>query len=204
MAIIPSLGNLQLPPQNISPGSPFTYEEAVDLFQQIASANSASGLTAHGTSISDATTNTALVTIPNTITENAQAGNAWELAAYGIVSMPASGQPTLAFNGYSGGSAGTALATMTAFTPTASLAAALFEVYMRVQFYSATTVQCIVKATISSSTSTAAASLYLAGNNSATPVTVTQGTSLTLNMVMGSAVASSSYEQLDGYWDQVA
>jgi hypothetical protein len=204
MAIIPSIGNLQLPSPNISPASPFTYEMAADLFEQIASANDGSGITAHGTSISDATTNQALVTVPWSVVQGLGAGNVLELKSYGIVSAPASAGATLAVNGYSNGSGGTALATMTAFTPTASLSAALFDAYMRVSFYSATTVQCIVRLSISSSTSTAAAAAYLAGNNSATAVTLVSGGAISLNAVMGSAVSGSSFEALDGSWDQTA
>lgn len=203
MAILPQVGNLEMP-ANISPASPATYEQMVDLFEQIASANDGSGLTAHGAAISNATTNQPLVTVPWSAIQSLGAGNVIELKSYGIVSAPASAGATLAFNGYSGGSGGTALATMTAFTPTASLAAALFDVYMRVSFYSATTVQCIIRAVISSSTSTAAGSAFLAGNNSATPVTITQGNAISLNAVMGSAVSGSSFEALDGSWDQTA
>jgi hypothetical protein len=205
-------------PANVAPGSPLTWE----MYQQLTESQSAdaatqaldatlaqvypaSGLTAHGAAISNATTNTAMVTVPAAnVLASAVAGSIFYLRAYGIVSAPASAGATLAFNGYSGGSGGTALATMTAFTPTASLAAALFDVEMWVNFYSATTAQALVKAVISSSTSTAAASTFLAGNNSATPVTVTAGTSLTLNAVMGSAVSGSSYEALAAYWNQVA
>lgn len=204
MAIIPSIGSLVMPSPNVAPASPATYEQMVDLFEQVASANDASGYTAHGASISNATTNQALVTVPWSVVQGLTAGNVIELKSYGIVSAPSSAGATLAVNGYSNGSGGTALATMTAFTPTASLSAALFEAYMRVSWYSATTVQCIVKLSISSSTSTAAAAVYLAGNNSGTPVTLVSGGAISLNAVMGSAVSGSSFESLDGSWDQTA
>jgi hypothetical protein len=199
----------------VSPSSPVTYEwlqayeesQASDAATQaldatLAQVYPATGLTAHGAAISDATTNTALVTVPaSNILATAVAGSIFYLRAYGITSQPASSGATLAFNGYSGG---TALATMTGIAAVNSAAAALFDVEMWVNFYSATTVQCLVRAAISSSNSTAAAAVYLAGNNSATPVTVTAGTSLTLNAVMGSAVSGSSYEAVAGYWNQVA
>jgi len=196
-------------PSNVAPSSPVTFEWLTALMesqaQEQAALFPATGLTAHGTAVSDATTNTALVTVPAAnVLAGAVAGSVFYLRAYGIVSAPASAGATLAFNGYSGGSGGTALATMTAFTPTASLSSALFDVEMWVNFYSATTAQALVKAAISSSTSTAAAALYLAGNNSATPVTITAGASLTLNAVMGSAVSGSSFEAVAGYWDQVS
>lgn len=204
MGVIPAIGSLVLP-ANIAPSSPATYEFVVDTFAQLAQDFPADGLTAAGASVSDAVTNTALVTVPAAnVAQQAVAGSVFYLRAYGIVSMPATGMPTLAFNGYSGGSGGTALATMTAFTPTASLAAALFDVDMWVSFYSATLAQALVRAAISSSASTAAASVFLAGNNSATAITVTAGHSLTLNAVMGSAVASSSFQAVAGYWNQVA
>lgn len=203
MGILSPVGNLEIP-ANVAPGSPATYEFVVDMFQQLQSANDASGLTAHGTSISDATTNQALVTVPWSAIESLGAGNVLELKAYGIISAPSSAGATMAFNGYSSGSSGTALATMTAFTPAASLSSALWEVYMRVAFWSATTVQCIVRAAVSSSTSTAAAAVYLAGNNSATPVTLVSDAGISVNGVMGSAVSGSSFECLDASWDQTA
>lgn len=204
MGVIPSIGSLVLP-GNIAPSSPATYEFVVDTFAQLSEDFPADGLTVHGAAISNATTNTAMVTVPSpTIAAQAVAGSVFYLRAYGIVSAPSSAGATLAFNGYSGGSAGTALATMTAFTPTASLSSALFDVEMWVNFYSTTLAQALVRAAISSSTTTAAASVYLAGNNSATAVTVTAPNSLTLNAVMGSAVSGSTYEAVAGYWNQVA
>jgi hypothetical protein len=207
MAVISSpVGNLQMPGPPISPASPFTYEMAVDLMEQIASANDGSGLAAAGTSISDVTTNQVLVTVPWSAVENLTAGNVLELKSYGLFVSPASGQATLAFNGYSNGSAGTALNTAwgAAITPTASETAGLWEAYMRVSFYSATTVQAIIRVNISSSASTNATAGYLVGNNSATPVTLVSGAAISLNAVMGSAVSGSSFRALDGSWDQTA
>lgn len=189
-------------PVGVSPGSPATYEYVNQFAEQVAAATPANALTAHGAAISNATTNTALVTVPASITAGATAGSVFLLKAGLVISAPASAGATLAFNAYSGGSGGTALATMTAFTPTASLSSALCDLEMWVTFWSVTTVQCLVKATISSSTTTAAASLFLAGNASATPVTVTASNTLTLNAVMGSAVSGSSYEAISGYYTQ--
>jgi hypothetical protein len=208
MGVIPSIGSLVLP-ANISPGSPATYEFVVDTFSQLAESYPASGLTAHGAAISNATTNTAIMTIPAANVSAAVAGSCFVMRCWGIVSSPASSAATLAWNTYSGGSGGTALTTgsqgaFDAFQPTASLSSALFDVEAVVNFYSTTTVQCIQVARISSSTSTSAANSYLAGNNSATPVTVTANTGLTINLVMGSAVSGSTYEAVGGYWNQVA
>jgi len=208
MAVIPSIGSLTLP-ANIAPGSPATYEFVVDTFAQLAQSFPADGLTAHGTAISDATTNTAIMTIPAANVSAAVAGSVFVMRAWGIVSTPGSAPATLAWNTYSGGSSGTALTTgsggaFVATTPTVSLASALFDVEATINFYSATTVQCIQVVRLSSSASTSAASVFLAGNNSATPVTVTANTSLTVNMVMGSAVSGSTYETVGGYWNQVA
>ena len=197
-----TIGNLVVP-ANVSPGSPVTYEFVEDLFEQITSANDASGITAAGTSISDATTNQALVTVPWSVVQGLTAGNVIELKSYGIMSAPSSGQATLAFNGYTNGSGGTALATMTAFTPYASASAALWEAYMRVSWYSATTVQCIIRATYQTA-GTPTFSSYLAGNNSATAVTLVSGAAISLAAVMGSAVSGSSFRALDGSWDQTA
>jgi hypothetical protein len=197
-----AIGNLVLP-ANIAPGSPMTWEMGQDLFEQLAGADNASGLTAHGTAISDATTNQALISVPSSVISGAAAGNVFTLAASLLLSAPSSGAATVTLEGYSGGSSGTSLGSL-AFTPTASAASALAEVMMRVNFYSATTAQCIIRATVSSSNSTSAAAAYLGGNASATPVTMTKGQSLTLNALMGSAVSGSIFEQIDGYWGQVA
>lgn len=183
---------------NVDPATPVTLE----MMEQYAQILGADGITGALSAISDATTNQALVTVPAAAIAGAVAGSVFYLHAFGITSMPASAPPTLAFDAYSGGSAGTALATMTAFTPTVSLAAALWDVEAWVTFYSTTTAQALVKASIASSTSTAAANTYLAGSNSATPVTVPANTPLTLNAVMGSAVASSSFQGLAGFWSQ--
>lgn len=191
-------------PANVAPGSPVTYEWLNDYQASLAELDPADGYQAAGTNISDATTNTALVTVPAVnVNANAVAGSIFYLRSYGIVSAPSSAGATLAFNGYSNGSGGTAIATMTAFTPTASLSSALYDAEMWVNFYSTTTVQCLVRLAISSSTTTAAAAVYLAGNNSATPTTITAGNTLTLNAVMGSAVSGSIYRSVAGYWDQV-
>src|SRR5581483_4162859 len=138
MAVIPAIGNL-VTPANISPASPATYEQMVDLFEQIASANNGSGITAAGTNISNATTNQALVTVPWSNVQGFTTGNVIELKSYGIYSTPASSAATLAWNGYSNGSGGTALASMVAISaPTASQTNALWDAYMRVQWYTPT------------------------------------------------------------------
>lgn len=208
MGVIPPIGSL-VTPSNISPGSPATYEQMVDLFAQIAEAFPATGLTAHGAAISNAITNTAIMTIPAASVSAAVAGSVFYMRAWGIVSTPGSAPATLAWNTYSGGSGGTALTTgsggaFVATTPTVSLASALFDVESTIEFYSTTTVQCIQVVRLSNSASVSTAAVYLAGNNSATPVTVTANTSLTVNMVMGSAVSGSTYETVGGYWNQVA
>lgn len=196
------MANYPVFPQ-VAPGSPASIQYVAD---QVANVPvlAADGLTAHGTAVSDATTNTALVTVPISEIQTAVGGSVYFLRASGIISAPASAGATLEFNGYSGGSGGTALATMVAMTPTASASSVLFDVEMWVNFYSTTTAQAIVKATISSSNSTSAAAVFLAGNASATPVTVTVNSTLTLNAVMSSAVSGSSYESIAGYWSQVA
>lgn len=181
-----------------APSSPISLTQ----LQAYASPLNAVAAVTAGTSISNATTNQALVTVPASAVTGCVAGSVMYLHAWGITSQPASAMPTMAFNLYSGGSAGTALATMTAFTPTASLSAALWDAQAWVSFTTTTSVQALVKVSISSSTSTAAANTYLAGNNSATAVTVTAGQILDLNCVFGSAVASSSFQMVGSYWAQ--
>jgi hypothetical protein len=206
-------------PANVTPSSPVTFEwlsayeesQAAEATQQALDATLAqvypsTALTTAGTSISDATTNTALLTIPAANIATAVAGSVFYMRAAGILASPSSSMPTLAFHAYSGGSSGTVLDTFAAFTMTASLVAtnSMFDVESWVSFYSATAVQCAVKATVSTSGTTSASSVYLNGNASATGVTVTAGTKLTLNAVMGSAVASSSFQGVAGFWSQLA
>jgi len=206
MGVIPNIGSLVLP-ANIAPSSPATYEFVVDTFAQLADSYPADALTAAGSSISDATTNTALVTIPAAnIAQQAVAGSVFYMRAACILASPSSGEPTLAFHAYSGGSSGTVLDNYVGVALSASLAAtfSMADVESWVSFYSTTAVQCVVKATVSTSGSASTSAVYIAGNASATAVTVTAGKSLTLNAVMGSAVASSSFQAVAGYWNQVA
>lgn len=203
----------------VSPSSPVTYEwmqgyaesSAAATTQQaldatLAQVYPATALTAAGSSISDATTNTALLTIPAANVATAVAGSVFYMRAAGILASPASAMPTLAFHAYSGGSAGTVLDTFAAFTMTASLVAtnSMFDVESWVSFQSTTAVQCVVKATVSTSGTTSTSAVYLNGNASATGVSVTAGTKLTLNAVMGSAVAASSFQGVAGFWSQLA
>lgn len=188
-------------PANVSPGSPITYEYAQQFLEAQGAATPANAAVTHGTLVSDATTNAALVTVPANIVQNAVAGSAFLLKA--SVLLVTSGSPaTLAFNGYSGGSGGTALATMTAFTPTVSMTAALADLEMMVSFWTTTTVQCTVRAIVGNNASSSATASFLAGNASATPVTITTGNTLTLNAVMGSAVSGCSFELIAGYYTQ--
>jgi hypothetical protein len=172
----------------------------------LAAAYPSSGLTVAGSSISDATTNTALVTVPAAAVAGAVAGSVFYMHGAVILASPASAMPTIAFHAYSGGSAGTVLDNFAAATMTASLLAtfSIADIEAWVEFYSATTVQAVLKASVSNSGSASTALNYVAGNASATPVTVVAGTKLTLNAVMGSAVAASSFQGIFGFWDQVA
>ena len=209
MGVIPAIGNLVLP-ANIAPASPATYEFVVDSFAQLAEAFPADGLTAHGTAISDATTNTAIMTIPAANVSAAVAGSVFYMRAWGIVSTPASSAATLAWNTYSGGSSGTALTTGTegAFVaiaaPTASLVNGLFDVEATINFYSTTAVQCIQVVRLASSTTTSAANVYLAGNNSATAVTRDGEHVADGQHGDGLRRLGSTYEAVGGYWNQVA
>jgi len=197
------MATLVLPP-GVSGASPISYDFFQQYIESVAEADNASALVTHGTAISNATTNTALITVPAGNVAMAVAGSAFLLKATVLIVTPASGPATLAFNGYSGGSGGTALATMTAFTPTVSLTAGIVDLEMLVSFWSATTVQCTVRALVNNSASASTSLAYVAGTASATPTTVTAGTSLTLNAVMGSAVSGSSYEAIAGFWTQEA
>lgn len=182
-----------------------TLASSVASYQPLTAAYPATGLTTHGSSISNATTNTALVTIPAATVGAAVAGSVFYLRAAGTVASPSTGEPVLNFHAYSGGSSGTVLDNFAGVALSASLSATFttFDVEAWVNFWSATTVQAVVKATIGTSATTSAASVYVAGTASTTPVTVTAATSLTLNAVFATAVASSSFQSLAGYFAQL-
>jgi hypothetical protein len=178
-----------------------TVEYANDFLATQAATWPSTGLTAHGTAVSNATTNTPLVSTA-AITLGSGAGTVWNLKAWGIYSTPASAPATLSFICYSGGSGGTALATIVAFTPTVSMTNAIFDVEAWVDFYSATAAQCLVKAFVNTSNSVSTGTAYIAAGSSTSGTTITDGSTLTLNAVMGSAVSGSSFEGLGGYAKQ--
>jgi hypothetical protein len=187
------------------PSTPITREYAADFLATQSQILPSDGLTAAGTAISNATTNQALVTVPASATALAVAGSVFRLHAWGLYTMPASAMPTLCWHTYSGGSAGTVLDNMIAVAaPLASAAANLWNVEATVSFYSTVAVQVIQKAEMQTSVSTTSAgNIWLAGNASATAVTVTASATLTLNAVMGSAVSASSFQVAAGYWEQI-
>src|SRR5580700_3415962 len=92
----------------VSPSTPVTYEwlqayeesQAADAAAQaldatLAQVYPATALTTAGSSVSDATTNTALVTVPAAnILATAVAGSVFYMRAAGILASPASGEPT--------------------------------------------------------------------------------------------------------------
>jgi hypothetical protein len=198
-----AIGNLVIP-ANVAPASPMTWEMGQDLFEQLASADNASGLTAHGTAISDATTNQALITVPAPQVAALSAGNMVHLHAWGIYSTPSSGAASLEYVVYSGGSSGTSLASVTVSSPTASLTNAPWSAEAWVDVYSATAFQCELKLWLGTSATSGACTAYVTCGTTAAGTTVTTGGTLSLNAVMGSAVSGSSFEALGGNWNQVA
>ncbi len=201
-------------PANVAPASPVTYEWLQALMESQAQANAqtaleatlaqvfpATGLTA-AVAISNSGTNTALVASP-AITGPA-AGSVWQLEAWGIYSSPGSGPATMSWIAYSGGSAGTALATIPAITPSVSQANDLWRAVAVVDFYSATKAQAELTVQLGTSASTDAASAYVASPTATAGVTITDGSTLTLNFVFGSAVSGSALTALGGYARQIA
>lgn len=201
-------------PANVAPSSPVTYEWLTALMESQAQANAqtaleatlaqvfpATGLTT-AVAISNSATNTALVSAP-AITAPA-AGTTWELTAWGIYSTPGSGPATMSWIAYSGGSGGTALATIPAITPSTTLTNCLWRAKAIVGFYSATKAQCELEVLLGTSASTDAASAYVASPTATAGVTITDGSTLTLNFVFGSAVSGSALTALGGYARQVA
>jgi hypothetical protein len=200
MGTLAQLGSLVMP-ANISPGSPVTYEMLVDLFAQLSQLDPDTGLTAD-IAISDSATNTALVTTP--VLVNPAAGTVWQMEAWGIYSTPGSGPATMSWIVYSGGSGGTALATIPAITPGTTLTSCLWRATAAVDFYSATAAQCELTVLLGTSASTDAASAYLASPTGTTGVTITTDEALSLNFVFGSAVSGSTLTALGGYCKQLA
>jgi hypothetical protein len=185
--------------------TPVTKEWASSLLASQSQILPADGLVAANAAITNAVTNQALVTVPASVTALAVAGSVFRLHAWGLYTMPASAMPTLCWHTYSGGSGGTVLDGMIAVAaPLASAAANLWNVESTVSFYSGVLVQVIQKAEMQTSISTTSAgNVWLAGNASATAVTVTASNTLTLNAVMGSAVSASSFQCVGGYYEQI-
>lgn len=190
-------------PANVAPTSPVTYEWLQALMESQAQENPANGLVAAGTSISNATTNSPLVVTPGVIAAPAP-GSVYLLKAWGIVSAPASSMATLSFICYSGGSGGTALATVVAFQPTASLASGLFEVEAYVGVISSTKYSCNMRGSIASSTSTSTCTEFAAGPTATAGTTVVDSNTLGINAVMGTAVSGSSFQVLGGFTRQMS
>lgn len=189
-------------PVNVHPASPITYEFFQQFIESQAQAFPSTGLTAAPAAISNSAVNTALLTTP-AITAPA-AGTVWELTAWGIYSSPGSAPATMSWIAYSGGSGGTALATIPAITPSVSQANDLWRAKAVIDFYSATKAQCELEVLLGTSSSTDAASAYVASPTATAGVTITDGSTLTLNFVFGSAVSGSSLQLLGGYAKQVA
>jgi hypothetical protein len=192
---------------NLAPASPVTVEyfnqfaetavQAASL-ETLAQAFPASGLTAAPSAVSNSTTNTALLTTAAITAPTA--GTAWRLKAWGVYSTPGSGPATMSWVAYSGGSAGTALATVAPVTPTVSLTTLAWEAEAEIDFYSATKAQCIGQARLMTATT---ANTYMFSPTATAGVTITDGSTLTLNFVFGSAVSGSSLQLLGGYAKQM-
>lgn len=194
-------------PANVAPASPVTYEYVGQIVESVASAAAleslaqafpASGLSAAPAAVSNSTTNTALVSTA-AITGPA-AGTCWMLRAWGVYSTPASGPATMSWVAYSGGSGGTALSTIAPVTPGTSLTTLAWEAEALVNFYSSTKAQCLTRAKLMTAST---ASTYLFSPTATAGVTITDGSTLTLNFVFGSAVSGSSLQLLGGLAKQL-
>lgn len=158
---------------------------------------------------------TAAVTVANTTTETEllsysigasepSAGAVYKLVAWGVYSV--TGAPTLAFNSYYGGIAGTAIASVPAITAGSGVTGCLFELEAALTFYSTTKAQGYIKLLLGTSSSTDAASGYVASPTATAGVTVvsTSAKVFDVSLIWSAASASNTLSVLGGYGQRIA
>lgn len=153
-----------------------------------------------------------LVTVANTAAESllygmslpandAVAGAVYRLKLWGVFSS--TGTPTIAFTARLGGTAGTSLAAVPAFT-LAALTNAPFEIECVLNFLSTTTAQCLLEVDLDSSTASDVAGRFIATPTSATTVAISTTKVFQVDVTWGTAAAGDTLSLLGAYAERVA
>lgn len=126
------------------------------------------------------------------------AGAMYELVGWGTYSV--TGTPTMTYALYLGGTAGTALAAVPAITAGSGVTNCLFEFTARISFTTTTTVESMFALRYGTSSSTDAASAFVAAPTSATTVAVgANGSRLVTGFTWSAASASNTTTLRGGY-----
>ena len=153
-----------------------------------------------------------LVTVANTASESLLyglslpsadpvAGSVYRLEMWGVFSS--TGTPTIAFTSRLGGTGGTSLAALPAFT-LAALTNAPWRVRAVLNYLSATTAQCLLETDLDSSTSTDVSGRFI--STPAAAVTVSNSTAKVwqVDVTWGTAAAGNTISVLGAYSERVA
>lgn len=153
-----------------------------------------------------------LVTVANVATEtlvygmslpanDAVAGAVYRLKMWGVFSSTST--PTIAFTARLGGTAGTSLAAMPAFT-LAALTSAPWEIEAVLNFLSPTTAQCLLEVDLDSSAASDVAGRFIATPTAATTVSISTTKVFQVDVTWGTAAAGNSLSMLGAYSERVA
>lgn len=153
-----------------------------------------------------------LVTVANTASESLLyglslpasdpvAGSVYRLTAWGVFSS--TGTPTIAFTSRLGGTAGTSLAAMPAFT-LAALTSAPWKIRATLNYLSATTAQCLLEVDLDSSTSTDVAGRFIATPTAAVTVSNSTAKVWQVDVTWGTAASGNTISVLGAYSERVA
>jgi hypothetical protein len=153
-----------------------------------------------------------LVTVANTAAESLvygmslpaadpTAGSVYRLEAWGVFSS--TGTPTIAFTSRLGGTAGTSLAALPAFT-LAALTSAPWRVRAVLNFLSATTAQCLLEVDLDSSASTDVSGRFISTPTAAVTVSVSTAKVWQVDVTWGTAATGNTISLLGAYSERVA
>ncbi len=158
---------------------------------------------------------TSAVTVANTMTETAllawtipanlpAATAVYRMKGWGVYSDTAT--PTLTFTSYYGGLAGTQIAQVPAVTLGSGVSGCLFEFIAELAFYSTTKAQGSLKLLLGTSSTTDAASAYVASPTATAGVTVatTSAADFAVSVKWSAASSSNTLSLLYGYPERVA
>jgi hypothetical protein len=153
-----------------------------------------------------------LVTVANTATEtllyglslpaaDPVAGSVYRMEAWGVFSSVST--PTIAFTSRLGGTSGTSLAALPAFT-LAALTSAPWKVKAVLNFLSATTAQCLLEVDLDSSSSSDVSGRFISTPTAAVTVSVSSAKVWQLDVTWGTAATGNTLSMLGAYSERVA